>query len=78
MVLKPEYFGKQVTNRLKSLKCGSGGVDETSLSPTVRKIKKYYIALQKERRRRHPTSIKSEDSWIGHTLRKKCLQQYVI
>ena len=34
-VLKPEYFGKQVTNTLKVLKCGAGEGRERSVSPTV-------------------------------------------
>jgi hypothetical protein len=35
MVLKLEYFGKEVRNTLKALKCGIGEGNERSVSPTV-------------------------------------------
>jgi hypothetical protein len=35
MVLKLEYFGKGVRNKLKGLKCGAGEGRERSVSPTL-------------------------------------------
>jgi hypothetical protein len=35
MVLKLEYFGKEVRNTLKALKCSAGEECERSVSPTV-------------------------------------------
>jgi len=43
MVLKFGYFGKEIRNTWKFLKCGVGGGLRSSVGPIVREMKKCYI-----------------------------------
>jgi hypothetical protein len=47
MALKCRYFGKQIRNIWKVLKCGSGE-RWRSLGPSVRKTEKYYEESKRE------------------------------
>ena len=70
MVLKVGYFGKQVRNSWKVLKCGAG--------EGWRRVK-YEVLHKFEGKRNIVYTVKRRKvNWIGHILRWNCLLKYVI
>ena len=70
MVRKVGYFGKQVRNSWKVLKCGAG--------EGWRRVK-YEVLHKFEGKRNIVYTVKRRKvNWIGHILRWNCLLKYVI
>ena len=63
-------------NTWKVLKCSAGGGWKRSVGLIMREMKKY--CLVKEQRNILHEIRKRKANWIGHILRRNCLQQRVI
>ena len=71
MVLKLGHLGQQIRNTWKVLKYGVGEGWRRSVGPIMWEMKKCYLNIVHEIRKR-------KANWIGHILRRNCLIKQVI